>query len=94
MDVKVISEAGVPNRHKTVGLTCVRHRSLLHVTSRSGRAIAQTAAANGTLRNTDHTSGVLWLYALTVGDARHRAPSRRGESETELRRYSGMRLSR
>jgi len=98
MDAKVISEAGLPSRHTTGGQACAPYRSFPDTASLSERAIARlpagVAAEKGMPSETDHTSGVLWIYARTVGDARHRAPSRRGKSETELRRYSGMRLSK
>ena len=98
MDAKVISEASLSDRQATVRPACAPHRSFPDIASLSERAIAQSttgvAAEKGTPRDTNHTSGVLWLYALTVGDARHLAPSRRGGRETELRRYSGMRLSK
>jgi hypothetical protein len=98
MDATAISEASLPDRHMAGVPARVPHRSSLHAMELPGQALVppagSVAAANGVPRETDHTSGVLWIYARTVGDVRHRAPSRRGERETELRRYTGMRLSK
>ncbi|WP_193177631.1 hypothetical protein [Oricola nitratireducens] len=98
MDAIAISEASLPRRHMTGRPARAPHRSSLHSMELLEQAVVPPAggmaAVNGVPRETDHTSGVLWIYARTVGDVRHRAPSRRGERETELRRYTGMRLSK